>query len=90
MFEKKDFENVDREYFQVINETCYHLTLKSKNTGHTWNIACIENPHGKSFVISHKHNDNDPFHLQPGFHPRSIQEAQEMIKTHDTWQQTMR
>ena len=86
MFDRKDFNCIDREYFQVINETCYHITLKSKNTGHTWDITSTKNPYGKSIVISHKHNDEDPFHVQPRVHPRSIQEAQDMIKAHDMWQ----
>lgn len=86
MFEKKDFINVDRKYFKVINETAYHLTLKSKNTGHTWDIECRENPTGRSLIVNHKHKDSDPFHEQPWFHPRSIEEAQEMIKSHDAWQ----
>ena len=51
MFEKKDFINVDRKYFKVINETAYHLTLKSKNTGHTWDIECRENPTGRSLIV---------------------------------------
>ncbi len=86
MFEKKDFINVDRKYFKVINETAYHLTLKSKNTGHTWDIECRENPTGRSLIVNHKHKDSDPFHEQPWFHPRSIEEAQELIKSHDAWQ----
>ncbi|SFU86682.1 hypothetical protein [Butyrivibrio sp. M55] len=86
MFDRKDLNCIDREYFQVISETCYHITLKSKNTGHTWDITSTENPYGKSIVISHKHNDMDPFHIQPRVHPRSIQEAQDMIKAHDIWQ----
>ncbi len=32
MFEKKEFTRVDRDYFKVITETAYHLTIKSKNT----------------------------------------------------------
>ncbi len=86
MFDTKEFENVDREYFEVINETCYHLTLKSCNTGHTWDIECRDNLNNtRSLVISHKHKDSYPFHIQPNFHPRSIEEAQEMFKAHDTW-----
>ncbi len=65
MFDTKEFVNVDREYFEVINETCYHLTLKSCNTGHTWDIECRNNPNNtRSLVISHKHKDSDPFHIQ--------------------------
>ncbi len=86
MFEKKEFEYIDREYFQVINETCYHLILKSKNTGHTWDITCKDNPGGRSLVILHKHKDDYPFHEQPTMLPRSIEDARDMIKEHDAWQ----
>ncbi len=85
MFERKDFEEIDREYFDVINETCYHIILKSKNTGHTWDIMCQERPNGRSLVISHKHKDKDPFHIQRGFHPKTVEDAQKKIMKHDLW-----
>lgn len=85
MFTRNEFNEIDRKYFQVINETCYHLTLKSTTTGHTWNIMSLGNSKGKNLIISHKHNDMDPFHVQPCFHPKSVIDAQNMIKDHDIW-----
>jgi hypothetical protein len=85
MFSKNEFTEIDRQYFKVINETCYHLTLKSNNTGHTWNIMSRANPIGTSLIVYHKHRDKDPFHEQPNFHPKSVIDAQDMIKHHDIW-----
>ncbi len=69
----------------MIHESGYHITLESNLTGHIWDIACRENPNGKSLVISHAHKAADTPHIQPRMHPRSLKEAQEMIKDHDKW-----
>ena len=62
------------------------IILKSNNTGHIWDITCQDNPRGRSLIINHKHNETDPYHVQPQMHPQTITEAQEMIKKHDEWQ----
>ena len=79
-------KQIDRGYFIVQKETLFHIQLKSKNTKHIWDIESQSIFHNKrSLVIYHKHNESDPFHAQPKFHPRTIIEAQEMIKSHDKW-----
>ncbi len=85
MFKKEDLQCLDRKYFEILQESGYHITMESNLTGHIWDIAWRENPTGKSFVISHKHKASDPFHLQPRMHPKTVEEAQEMIKDHDRW-----
>lgn len=85
MFTTKDFKQIDKEYFGVITKTGYHIILKSKNSGHTWDIYCQESGRGRSLVISHKHNDFEPFHVQRKYHPKSVEEAQQMIMKHDKW-----
>jgi len=85
MFDKNDISQIDRDHFQVIEESCYHIVLKSKNTGHTWDITCRYHPGGRSLIVNHKHKDSDPYHEQPGFHPLTIKQAQDMIKNHDAW-----
>ena len=86
MFTKEDFSDIDTVYFSVKSFTGYHIILKSKNTGHIWDIYYRPFPGGHSLVIHHKHKEKDPFHQQPYFHPRTLEEAQDMIKKHDTWQ----
>lgn len=86
MYTKKDFIQIDREYFEVICETCYHIQIKSKNTGHIWNIECrCPRPGVRSLIVKHKHKHTHAFHQQRYTHPRSILEAQEIIKAHDKW-----
>ncbi len=87
MFSKEELESIDREYFQVINGTSFHIIIKSKNTSHIWDIEsqCII-PGKRSLVIHHKHKEEQPFHIQLNFHPKTVEEAQDLIKHHDTWQ----
>ncbi len=37
-------------------------------------------------LVYHKHKEQDPFHEQVGFHPKTIEEAEKLIKEHDIWQ----
>lgn len=86
MFTKAEMKQIDRQYFVVQKETLFHICLKSKNTEHIWDIESRSVFWGKrSLVVHHKHKETDPFHVQPGFHPRTVMEAQELIKNHDTW-----
>ncbi len=85
MFTKRDFNQIDTDYFLVLERSVYHIVLKSKRTSHTWDIYYKPFSGGYSLVVNHKHRDKDIFHVQPHFHPRSISAAQEMIKRHDAW-----
>ena len=86
MFTRADFSCIDKEYFEVKTLTGFHIILKSRNTGHTWDIESRQlTAEQGSIVVNHKHKDGDPFHPQPLFHPKNILEAQELIKAHDEW-----
>ena len=85
MFDKKDWEQIDKDYFDVIEVSSYHITLKSRPTGHSWDITCRYHPGGRSLIILHRHKDSDPFHEQIRFHPSTVTQAQDLIKEHDTW-----
>jgi len=86
MFEKNEVNLLDCSYFEIIMTTGYHFVIKSKNTGHYWDVACKELFFGKRFlVVYHKHKLEDRFHIQKGLHPRSILEAQQQIKEHDIY-----
>ncbi len=86
MYIEKDFESIDIKNYTVLNKTAYHIILKHNGTGHIWDIECRELHRGQQqLVISHKHNDDDPFHEQPNMHPKTFTEAQEMIRKHDEW-----
>lgn len=86
MFTKKDYTFIDTKYFDVEHISLYYIILKSKNTKHIWSIYSQCTTLGKrSLVISHKHHAIDQFHIQKWMHPKSVIEAQEMIKKHDIW-----
>lgn len=86
MFEKSEIKQIDKDYFKIIQATAYHIIIKSKNTKHTWDIYCRDGDGFRSLVISHKHKDEQPFHEQAMMHPRTVIEAQELIKEHDNFQ----
>lgn len=87
MFSKEELKLVDKEYFHILNKTAFHVLVKSKNTLHIWDIESQSITPGKrSLVIHHKHKDEQPFHTQLNFHPKTLEEAQDLIKKHDEWQ----
>jgi hypothetical protein len=86
MFTQKDYAQIDTEYFEVKTKTQYHIVLKSKNTGHFWDIEYRGRPGGRSLLINHKHKESQPFHPQNRYHPRSVADAQRLIREHDVWQ----
>ena len=86
MFNKKDLSQIDRVYFKVNAATCYNICLQSKNTKHHWIIQAIMNNGFRSLIIHHRHGNIGEYHIQPRFHPRSVKQAQEMIKSHDLYQ----
>ena len=86
MFNKKDLSQIDKTYFKVAAATCYNICLQSKNTKHHWIIQSIINNGFRSLIIYHRHGNNGEFHIQPRFHPRSVAQAQELIKSHDLFQ----
>ncbi len=86
MFDRNDFNDIDSGYFSVITKTCFHIILKSKNTGHIWDIYCCSpSPKMRKLKLYHKHSEAVEFHEQSNAHPHSVAEALEMIQKHDIW-----
>lgn len=86
MFDKKDILQIDRDYFIVKSSTCYNICLQSKNTKHHWTIQPVTNNGFRSLIVLHRHGNSGDFHIQPKFHPRTVSQAQELIKSHDLFQ----
>lgn len=67
-----------------MSKTSYHIIIRSKNTKHYWDIAyvavTIDRP---QIAIFHKYKAEDAFHRQKNFNPRSVEDAQALIKDHD-------
>lgn len=84
MFDEREIQALDREYFNVITADDRDVTIQSRNTGHYWYLHCTEYPNEESCVIFHKHKFSHPYHQ----HGRSgcLRSAVRQIKKHDTWQ----
>lgn len=86
MFDTKDFNSIDKQYFEVLALTCYNIKVRSRNTQHLWAIYSKDlNQNISSIEIWHQHKDEDRPHLQRGLHPLTVKEAQKMIKDHDRY-----
>ena len=85
MFTKSELNQIDQNYFNIINSSAFHIILESRNTKHIWDIYCGIGFRGRSLEIYHKHHSSESFHRQKRMHPRTIFEAQTMIKSHDEW-----
>ncbi len=86
MFDTKDFNRIDKGYFEVLSLTSLNIKVRSKNTGHLWSIHSKDlNQNISSIEIWHQHKDEDRPHLQRGLHPLTVREAQKMIKEHDRY-----
>ena len=59
MFTKEDLDIIDREYFVVLHEGAVHTILKSRMTGHIWDIENrVLNSEIRSIVVHHKHKSS--------------------------------
>lgn len=71
-------------YFEIIQEEDYFIQVKSKNTGHCWNIAKNQFVQDRKITLYHKHNQSDPY-----FHEhricRTVKDSIEQIKSHDKY-----
>lgn len=64
MIDPSDFEAIDKNYFEIIGNNDYCITIRSRNTLHEWHLMeRIANGH-RTFVISHRHGPSAPYHLQ--------------------------
>lgn len=85
MITQKELKSIDRNYFTVINAGCYGVTLQSKNTRHTWYIACEDLGYRQSFRIDHSHQGPyTPMHHHG--RGRTFYSCISQIKSHDEYQ----
>ena len=84
MFDAKDMECLNPEYFSIIMANEYDVTVMSRNTGHYWYVHCTGVPWDMACIIFHKRKYNHPYH-QHG-HGNSLRQAIRSIQSHDMWQ----
>lgn len=83
MIDSIDISAVDVGYFDVVEIKDYVLVLKSKSTGHYWYLLeQVYNGH-RTFRISHKHKESEPYHFQRN--KPSVLECCEYIRGHDAF-----
>ena len=72
------------DYFTLLSSNAFCVTIRSKCTGHEWHIIVQEYAGFRSFEISHRHNNKDPFHVHG--HAGTFRKALQLISNHDTFQ----
>ena len=86
MFTQEDFSQINKDYFIIRITTPYNIHLISKNTKHHWVIQPQTFNNCRILTVLHRHGQSGEFHIQPRFHPHSVDQAQELIKSHDKFQ----
>ena len=84
MFDEKQLQQLDKNYFNIILADDRDVTIQSRNTGHYWYLHCTEYPQEGSCVIFHKHRCSHPYHLHG--QGNSLRQAVRSIQRHDEWQ----
>jgi hypothetical protein len=85
MITSADISSIDTSYFEIVGVKDYTLTFRSANTGHYWALLeRMANGH-RTFLISHRHHEKDPYHFQKirGSADGGINAAIEYIMHHD-------
>lgn len=84
MFDTRQFEKINSQYFNIIMLSEHDVTVQSRNTGHYWYLHNTDYPKKGNCVIFHKHKASHPYHL----HGRAgtLPQAVRSIKKHGKWQ----
>ena len=84
MFDTRQFEKINPQYFNIIMLSEPDVTVQSINTGHYWYLHSTGYPTEGSCIIFHKHRYQHPYH-QHG-RARTLRQAVKSIKNHDIYQ----
>lgn len=84
MFTRRDIDQLDRSYFDVLGSSPFAITLRSQCTKHEWHILFTEGQKWQSCKIYHRHSRNDGWHWH-GSKP-TLREAIADIQGHDNYQ----
>lgn len=84
MFHTKELTMLNKDYFNIIQQSVHCVTLQSKNTGHYWHIIHQEYSTFKSCIIYHNHTSGAAYHVH-GCAP-TLADAVSRITSHDIFQ----
>ena len=83
MIDGNDIEEIDKNYFDIVEKKEYGIFLRSYCTGHYWYLLEQVYNNCRTFQISHKHHATDAFHLQKN--RPTIEACCDYIKSHDAY-----
>lgn len=83
MFDAKELDSLDSNYFTIIYEDPFDITIRSKNTGHYWSLHSPDCPERSTVIIFHSHRA-EPFHMHG--RTNTLRQAVRGIKRYDKWQ----
>lgn len=88
MFDAKELEALDPNYFVIISKDPYDVTIRSRNTGHYWYLHNPEYPYQGTVIIFHSHHADRSGRIRYHMHGRAntLKQAVRSIKGHDRWQ----
>ena len=84
MFTRKEERMLHDPYFSVIRETEQFIEVRSKNTGHCWNVFKNTFEAKNHVTLYHKHKAADQYYHKHR-ECRTVQEAVDQIKSHDCY-----
>lgn len=88
MFDAKDLECLDPEYFNIIMADEYDVTVMSRNTGHYWYLHNPEYPEKGTVIIFNSHHADKTGRVRYHLHGRAhtLRQAVRCIRGHDKFQ----
>lgn len=63
MFDTRQLEKINPQYFNIIMLSEHDVTVQSRNTRHYWYLHNTDYPKEGNCVIFHKHKASHPYHL---------------------------
>lgn len=84
MFTRKEEQLLHDSYFSIIRETEQYVEVRSKNTGHCWNILKNTFEAKQQVTLYHKHAEQTKYYHKHR-ECRTVMEAIDQIKDHDSY-----
>lgn len=84
MFTRKEEQLLHDSYFSIIRETEQYVEVRSKNTGHCWNILKNTFEAKQHVILYHKHTEQAKYYHKHREY-RTVTEAIDQIKGHDSY-----
>ena len=66
----------------------YACNLRTQSIIGLFSVKSLKNR--RSLIVFHRHDSSGYFHVQSHYHPRTIEQAQNLIKEHDNFHLTVR